>query len=72
MLIYRYKQRFKERTNEQEKRSSQKKWQEGQTTKAEQKEETYKNLGGGWYELSNGQKVQGEDKAKKEQKKLGD
>lgn len=36
-------------------------------------EETFpKHLGGSWYELSNGEKVQGKVNAQKAQKKLGD
>jgi hypothetical protein len=36
------------------------------------KDDFPKHTGGGWYELSNGDKVQGKDEAKKAEKEAGD
>ena len=36
------------------------------------KDEFPKHTGGGWYELSNGEKVQGKQEAKEQQKSVGE
>ena len=36
------------------------------------KEDFPKHTGGGWYELSNGEKVQGKQEAKEQQKSVGE